>query len=54
MVIYAEGSSERPRAITNVDQFRNKPFDDLWTEATTPKFKLDRSYGDNLQDNQYK
>ena len=50
LVIYAEGASDKPRLITNVDQFRNKPFDDLWTEATTPKFKLDRSFKDNLED----
>ena len=24
-------------------------FDDLWPEAITPKFKLDRSYKDNLE-----
>jgi len=50
MVIYHEGTSEKPHQITNADQFKNKPFDDLWQEAITPKYKLDRSYKDNLED----
>jgi hypothetical protein len=45
----AEGASDKPRQITNVEQFRNGDFDALWTEATTPKFKLDRSFKDNLE-----
>jgi hypothetical protein len=53
-VIKLEGSNEGPRQIDNPEKFKNTPFDDLWVVATTPKFKLDRGYGDNLQDNQYK
>ena len=49
LVIYAEGASENPRQITNVEHFSKKPFDDLWQEAITPKFKMDRSYADNLE-----
>ena len=45
--IYAEGASKAPRQITNVDHFTNRPFEDLWLEAITPK--LDRSYKDNLE-----
>jgi hypothetical protein len=48
MVIWAEGASEAPRSITSVEQFM-KPFDDLWLEAITPKFKMDRSFNDNLE-----
>jgi hypothetical protein len=48
MVIYAEAASEAPRSITSVEQFM-KPFDDLWLEAITPKFKMDRSFNDNLE-----
>jgi hypothetical protein len=48
LVIFAEGASERPRQITDVEQFM-KPFDDLWLEAITPKYKLDRSYKDTLE-----
>jgi hypothetical protein len=44
MVIYAEGASEQVRQITNVEHFSKKPFDDLWQEAITPRYKLDRSY----------
>jgi hypothetical protein len=49
LVIYVEGASENPRQITNVEHFSKKPFDDLWQEAITPKYKLDRSYKDNLE-----
>jgi hypothetical protein len=49
VVIYAEGASEAPRQITNVEQFSKKPFDDLWQDAITPKYILDRSYKDNLE-----
>src|SRR5215208_8258797 len=49
LTILEEGSTERPRQITNHEKFRNTPFEDLWVDATTPKFKLDRSYKDNLE-----
>jgi hypothetical protein len=48
--IWLEGSSDKPRLIVNPDDFRNKPFDDIWQEAITPKFKLDRSYKANLEE----
>ena len=47
-------ASEKPRQITDPGKFNGAPFDDLWEEATTPRFKLDRSYGDNLQDSHIK
>jgi len=50
LAISHEGSSEKPRQITNIEQFRNSSFDDIWQEAITPKYKLDRSYKDNLED----
>ena len=49
MIIWAEGASDRPRQITDPELFSKKPFDDLWLEAITPKYKLDRSYKDNLE-----
>lgn len=49
LVIYAERASENPRQITNLDHFTNRPFDDLWLEAITPKYKLDRNYSDSLE-----
>ena len=49
MVIYAEGASDRPRQITDPEHFAKREFDDLWLEAITPKYKLDRSYKDNLE-----
>jgi hypothetical protein len=30
------------------EAFKNGPFEDLWQNAITPRYKLDRSYGDNL------
>jgi hypothetical protein len=49
LAIYSEGASDRPRQITDPELFSKKPFDDLWLEAITPKYKLDRSYKDNLE-----
>jgi hypothetical protein len=49
LVIYAEGASENPRQITNVEEFSKREFDDLWQEAITPRYRLDRSYADNLE-----
>jgi hypothetical protein len=51
--IFEEGSSEKPRQITDPEKFKSTPFDDLWNEATTIKVKLDRSIKDQLQDRQY-
>jgi hypothetical protein len=53
LVIYTEGASERPRQITNVEEFSKRPFDDLWQEAITPRYRLDRSYADNLEAKSY-
>lgn len=49
LVIMDEGSFEQPRQIANYDKFKNTPFEDLWQEAITPKYKMDRSYKDNLE-----
>jgi hypothetical protein len=49
LVIYTEGASDRPRQITNVEEFSKRLFDDLWQEAITPRYRLDRSYADNLE-----
>jgi hypothetical protein len=49
LVIWAEGASDRPRQITDPEHFAKREFDDLWLEAITPKYKLDRSYKDNLE-----
>jgi hypothetical protein len=32
--IFEEGSSEKPRQITNPEKFKSTPFDELWNEAT--------------------
>ena len=50
LAIYSEGASDRPRQITDPEHFSKKPFDDLWQEAITPRYKLDRCYKDNLED----
>jgi hypothetical protein len=53
LVIKNEGTDESPRHITNHEDFKNRPFDELWAWATTPRFSLDRSVKDQLQDRQY-
>jgi hypothetical protein len=49
LAIYVEGASDRPRQITDPELFSKKPFDEMWEEMITPKYKLDRSYKDNLE-----
>ena len=49
MVIWAEGASDRPRQITDPEHFAKREFDEMWQEMITPRFKLDRSYKDNLE-----
>jgi hypothetical protein len=49
MVIWAEGASDRPRQITHPEDFAKREFNEMWLEAITPKYKLDRSYKDNLE-----
>jgi hypothetical protein len=53
LVIKNEETDESPRSIPNHEDFKNRPFDELWEWATTPKFSLDRSVKDQLQDRQY-
>jgi hypothetical protein len=50
MVIWAEGASDKPRQITDPEHFARREFDEMWEEMITPRFKLDRSYRDNLED----
>jgi hypothetical protein len=35
--------------VEKYDDFISKRFEELWDYLSTPKYKLDRSYGDNLQ-----
>jgi hypothetical protein len=48
------GAAHTPVGIPkeSFEAFKNRPFEDLWQDAITPKYKMDRSYGDNL-DNIY-
>jgi hypothetical protein len=39
-----------PRHIANHEDFKDRPFDELWEEVITPRFNLDRSVKDQLQD----
>ena len=38
-----------PRKMKNPEKFKNTLFEELWEETTTPKFKMYRSYADNLE-----
>ena len=52
LVIKNEGTHESPRLIPNPEDFK-RPFDELGEWAITPRFSLDRSVKDQLQDRQY-
>lgn len=53
LVIKNEETDQSPRSVTNHEEFKNRQFDELWEWATTPRFSLDRSVKDQLQDRQY-
>jgi hypothetical protein len=50
VMIDESGPAHPPVGIpsTSFEAFKNNPFDELWEWAITPKYKMDRSYGDNL------
>jgi RNAse (barnase) inhibitor barstar len=46
-----EGGIEREKPPYEVESFehsKTREFDELWDLVSTPRFKLDGSYGDNL------
>jgi hypothetical protein len=47
-------SAGHPYLIDKYQDFVGKSFDELWDYMSTPKFKLDRSYEDNLEANHIK
>jgi hypothetical protein len=48
-VVIIDESSDHP-SVGDIpfEAFKSTPFDELWKMVTTPKYKMDRSYGDNL------
>jgi len=49
----SESTGDSPdRGIERYEDFK-KPFDELWEWAITPRFRLDRSVKDKLQERQY-
>jgi hypothetical protein len=46
---YDDITIEHPFQIVSYEDFANKPFDELWDYMSTPKYRLDRSYKDNLE-----
>jgi hypothetical protein len=47
-VIDESGGDHPPVTVTSFEHFKSTPFDELWEMVTTPRFKMDRSYWDNL------
>jgi hypothetical protein len=52
-VLKDESKDRPPYAIDSFDHLKTRGFDELWDMLATPRTKLDRSYGDQLQDRQY-
>jgi hypothetical protein len=46
-IIDESGGDYPPVSVPSFEQFK-APFDELWEMVTTPKYKMDRIYGDNL------
>lgn len=48
VVIDESGRDHPPVNVPSFEHFKNSLFKELWEMVTTPKYKMDRSYGDNL------
>jgi hypothetical protein len=48
VVIDESGGDHPPVSVPSFENFKTRPFDELWELVTTPKYKMDRSYGDSL------
>ena len=53
LVLKDETRDRPPYAIDSFDHLKTREFDELWDMLSTPRTKLDRSYGDQLQDRLY-
>ena len=49
LVLKDESQDRPPYSIDSFDHLKTRTFDELWDWATTPRTKMDRSYGDNLE-----
>jgi hypothetical protein len=47
---YDDIPKDHPNLTENYEDFGNRPFDELWDYVSTPKYKLDRSSRDTLED----
>jgi hypothetical protein len=54
LVIKDESRGDKPPyEVASFEHFKSRSFDELWEWAITPRFSLDRSVKDQLQDRQY-
>jgi hypothetical protein len=53
LVLRDSNASNSPRALEKYTDFRDREFNEIMEWATTPKFNLDRSVKDQLQERQY-
>jgi hypothetical protein len=47
-IIDESGTDHPPINVPSFEAFKNSSFQEFWDMMTTPRFKMDRSYGDNL------
>jgi hypothetical protein len=53
LVLKDESKDRPPYSLDSFEHLKTRTFDELWEWATTPKFSLNRSVKDQLQDSQY-
>jgi hypothetical protein len=54
LVIMDESRGNKPPiSVDSFEHFKTRLFDELWDLVATPRYKMDRSYGDHLDDTQY-
>lgn len=54
LVIIDESRGDKPPvSVESLEHFKTRQFDELWDMVAIPRYKMDRSYGDHLDDTQY-
>ena len=49
LAIKDETRDRPPCSVESPDHFKTRGFDELWNWASTPNYKMDRSYKDQLE-----
>lgn len=49
-LVLQDSGDKPPASVDNFEAFKSKTFDEIWDLVSTPRYRMDRSYRDNLND----